>query len=478
MSPMKQRQIEIKITRLSSGGNGRGEYVPQKDQCIPVEVPFTLSGESVRTTLFKKSRRIAFGRLDEVLEPAPERISPKCSHFGSCGGCRWQHLSYANQLKWKQEKVVDCFESILTKEVAILPIVPCEEPWAYRNKMEYTFSNDAAGNSYLGLIIDSSRGKVLNLSECHLVNPWFTQALHVVREWWADTGLRAYFPRNNTGSLRTLTLREGMQTGDRLAMLTVSGVPEYALTKEHIDLFVSRLKESVTPSASAHLSIFIRIQQTAKGMPTQFYEMHLSGPDHIRETLTIAPLAGEKGRSIQFKVSPSAFFQPNSRQAERLYSTALQLASLPPEGVVYDLYCGTGTLGICMAPFVKRVIGIEISPESALDAKTNAAENGLNNVEILCGSVQEKLVEMSRSQHYPQPDFVVVDPPRMGLDKTAIEQLVRLSPPTIVYISCNPATQAENAAELLAHGYKIKAVQPVDQFPHTLHIENIVIFSK
>jgi 23S rRNA (uracil1939-C5)-methyltransferase len=210
-------------------------------------------------------------------------------------------------------------------------------------------------------------------------------------------------------------------------------------------------------------------------MPTNFYEMHLHGPDHIRETLQVACTSDEPPVNLTFKISPTAFFQPNTRQAEKLYSLAIQLTGLPERGVVYDLYCGTGTLGICAAHKAKHVIGIELSPEASLDARANATANAVGNVEILCGSVPDILDQLRREGGKHSPDLVMVDPPRAGLDPKAIRQLLDLRAPKILYISCNPVTQAENVIALVEAGYSIKVIQPVDQFPQTTHVENIVV---
>lgn len=219
----------------------------------------------------------------------------------------------------------------------------------------------------------------------------------------------------------------------------------------------------------------MRIQQIAKGRPTNFYEMLLYGPDHIRETLYL-PVEGQPPQPLHFRISPSAFFQPNTAQAERLYERALKLADLTSDSLVYDLYCGTGTLGICAAKHVKQVVGIELSPESVLDARENLKENGLSNVVIRAGDVGQVLANLAQEtkQH---PDVVMVDPPRAGLDPKAIEHVLALQAPKLIYISCNPATQAANLDPLLKGGYRLQAVQPVDQFPQTVHVENIVVLT-
>lgn len=475
----RARHIEAEIVHYSPRGNGVGYFERQDGTRCPVEVSFAIPGDKVRVLLLRKKRGLYQSAEEEVLEPAPSRIEPRCIHFGVCGGCRWQQISYAEQLKLKADGVRNCFGALLTPEVEFREIVPAEEPWRYRNKMEFSFSSDLAGNRYLGLMMDSGRGRVFHLSECHLCSPWFVKALDAVREWWREFELQAYHMHKDKGSLITLTLREGFRSGDRMVNLMVSGNPEYALKKHQMEALVAFLRAAVEPAdPEKKLSVFLTIKQAQKGNPTRFYEMLLYGADTIREVLYIKTNPAEEPVPLTFHVSPAAFFQPNTAQAEKLYALALRLAIIPKNGVVYDLYCGTGTMGICCAPRVSQVVGIELSPEAAHDARHNAKVNGLANVAILTGSVQEKLLEIREEELFPKPDLVMVDPPRAGLDPASIRHLIELSPPKILYVSCNPATQAENIKEFVQGGYRLQTVQPVDQFPHTVHVENIAVLTK
>lgn len=470
----RQQLIEVDIETFSKKGNGIGHFTRSDGSEWPVEVPFTIPGDKVQALLLRKKSGIYRSLLENIIKGSSDRIQPLCQHFSVCGGCRWQQISYDEQLKQKEKIVRHCFRDLLSDTVDFRNIIPCENPWNYRNKMEFSFSSDKENHQYLGMIMDSSRGKVFNLTECHLPNPWFAEAAQAVRVFWKKSGLEAYYGPKDRGSLRTLTLREGLRTGDRMVNLTVSGNPEYAPKKHHIDDFVRTLREAIElDDPDKHLSIFLTIQQIKKGQPTQFYEMHLYGEDHIREILHI-----KENHPLTFKISPAAFFQPNTAQAEQLYSHALTMTLIPPHGVVYDLYCGTGTLGICAAKRAKQVIGIELSPEAAYDARQNAKDNGVDNVTILTGAVHDKLREIRISGEYPLPDLVMVDPPRAGLGAEALKLLIKLDAPRILYISCNPVTQAENVKELIKAGYHLHALQPVDQFPHTVHIENIVLLTK
>lgn len=471
------RLAQLKITELSKNGLGKGDRVVQGGQTSQVEVPFSMPGDEVIVQLLKKKKGVVQGRALEWVQSAENRENPLCKHFGMCGGCRWQHISYQEQLKFKEDSIHRSFTPFIHEQTVIYPIIPCDPPWRYRNKMELSFSSDKNGKRYLGLILYGTRGHVFQMDECHLAGTWMVDAVHAVSKWWEGSGLEAYYGGGDRGSLRTLTLREGVRSGDRMAVVTVSGNPDYALNRKHIQGVVEALCTAIEPEEGGkRLSIFLRIQQICKGKPTVFYEMLLHGPDHIRETLHVETEPGEE-HTLHFRISPTAFFQPNTRQAERLYSRVIQLTKPPVGGVVYDLYCGTGTLGICMAKKARRVVGIELSPESALDARENVKLNGLSNVSIETGDVGEVLSALAQSSG-EKPDAVVVDPPRVGLDAKAIQHLLALKAPTITYVSCHPVTQAANLAIFIQEGYQLAALQPVDQFPQTVHIENIAVLKR
>ena len=237
---------------------------------------------------------------------------------------------------------------------------------------------------------------MLNLSECHLVSPWFVHMLGNVRTWWEQSGLQAY-RMNDTGTLRTITMREGKRTGDKLVMLTVSGNPAYALHQSQLKSFIETVKSSIPEEQWPRLSIFLRVHQIHKGSPTQFFEMHLHGPDHILEKMH---LSLDKPVELTFKISPTSFFQPNTFQAEKLYSEALKMVQFPKKHV-FDLYAGTATLGMAMAARAEKVTAIEINPHACFDAGSNKELNQLSNLEILCGDVGKKLEELRKGDFIP-----------------------------------------------------------------------------
>jgi 23S rRNA (uracil1939-C5)-methyltransferase len=428
-----------------------------------IEVAHAIPGDRVRVELRRKRDRVQKGRLLELLSPSKDRIEARCGHASLCGGCCWQTMAYPAQIAHKEERIRRSFCDLIHPGVDVRPIIPCDEPWAYRNKMEFSFSENRVPTRFLGLMIAHAEPYVFNVERCHIAPEWMSECLSRVRTWWEASGLPAYYPPLDRGTLRYLTLREGVRTNQKMAVLNVSGNPDFAPPKEQLLRFVDAVGEGI--------SIFVRIHQTKKGVPTRFYEMHLAGADHIEEILELAD------GPLHFKISPSSFFQPNTIQAEKLYQAAISMLG-EDHPVVYDLYCGTGTLGMAAAPRARLVVGIELSPEAVLDAEENAKRNHLSNIQFYQGDVGSNLTRFLAESAIPRPDAVIVDPPRAGLDELALHQLKILSPKKIVYVSCNPATQSENIRDLVQAGYVLRCLQGVDQFPHTAHIENVALLTR
>ena len=304
--------VHIKSFNKKGWGVGASASLPN----AVIEVIGALPTEEVLVTLGRKKRGQCRGALREVVVPSSSRVPARCIHVPQCGGCVWQQIDYDQQLKLKQAKLAQVFGSLCSDDL-MQPIIRCESPWRYRNKMEFSFSENKAGEHFLGLVIGGSRGHVLNLSECHLVSPWFVDVLANVRSWWKESALKAY-RLDDSGTLRTLVVREGKRTGDKLIMLTVSGNPAYAPKEAEIKSF----KEAVVSGLDGdRVSVYLRIQQATKGSPTQFFEIHLCGPDHLLEKCHVDD--GE----FTFKISPSSFFQPNTVQAEKLYAAARSMIS-------------------------------------------------------------------------------------------------------------------------------------------------------
>jgi 23S rRNA (uracil1939-C5)-methyltransferase len=448
--------LEVPIQSFSKKGFGVA-LLPQGKE---IEVAHSVPGDTVRIEWRKKRHGIQKGRLLEVVDPSKSRTTPRCSHASICGGCTWQQMSYSAQLQEKMRRVEKAFDN----KYPALPILPCSEPFGYRNKMEFTFSQNGAGTRFLGLGIAQASPYVFNLTECQISSPWFADAVSSLRKWWEESSLSAYYPPKDSGTLRYLTLREAMRTGQKMAVLNISGHPDFAPSRSDLLGFVDAIQK-----VAEGASIFIRIHQAIKGRPTQFFEMHLSGPDHIIEDLYL-----NEG-ILSFKISPSSFFQPNTFQAEKLYDAALSMLGLEKPSIIYDLYCGTGALGMAASKRAEQVVGIELSPEAVLDANENLKRNGIGNVIVHQGDAGQTIARLMEDPGFVRPDAILVDPPRAGLDANALGHLKNLLPKTIVYISCNPLTQAANIEELIQAGYQVKRLQPVDQFPHTPHIENIAL---
>ncbi len=382
-----------------------------------------------------------------------------CDHYPVCGGCSLQHISCIDQAKEKENLLLALFSPWKER---FLPFIPAKTTQAYRNKMEFSFSQDRKGEQFLGLIAKKSRGKVLNLRNCHIAPLWMVALCKEIREWWGrHPYLQAYHFRSGKGCLRTLTTRYFPYTGEKMVILTITPCIEGGMTNKEIETLKTVCKKE------PNLSVYLRLQQTIKGQPTRFYEIHLQGPEYIHEKLTLQ----EKQRI--FRLSPSAFFQPNTEQAEIVYNTALSFAHIDEESHVLDLYAGIGVLGLAIAHRVKKVISIEQNPYAIFDAKLNAELNQINNIEFLQGDVEDVL---PLYKDVP-PHLVIVDPPRVGLSKKALDSLLLLQAEQILYISCNPLTQLENL-QLLLPLYEVVAIQGIDQFPHTKHVENILFLKK
>ncbi len=459
---MDSKQIELSIKDFSPRGFGVASS-PDASRTTKIEVAHSIPGDRVLVELRRRSKRVQKGRLLELLSPSADRVEPRCAHATMCGGCCWQSMSYDAQIRHKQQRIFESFGDLIKDDVEIRAMIPCSDPWAYRNKMEFSFSENRAGDKYLGLMIAHAEPYVFNVERCHIAPLWMSECLSRVRSWWEASGIQAYHPPKDTGTLRYLTLRESVRTGQKMAVLNVSGNPEYAPSKEQVELFKKAVGEGV--------GIFLRIHQAMKGTPTRFYEMHLAGTDHIEEELRL------KEGPLRFKISPASFFQPNTLQAEKLYDAAMDFLGVGQE-LVYDLFCGTGTLGMAAARKSKRVIGIELSPEAVLDAQENAKKNQLENIEFHQGDAAKILTRLLASPDFKRPDVAIVDPPRAGLGEQALHQIKTLSPQKILYVSCNPITQADDIRSLREAGYRLIALQAVDQFPHTAHIENIALLSK
>lgn len=386
--------------------------------------------------------------LEDLLKKSEDRVEARCKHFTSCGGCSLQHVSYQRQLQEKENIVKNLFSGHKVDS-----IVGMDDPWRYRGKMEYTFSQNKAGEKFLGLIKPKSRGFVENLTECHITHEWYTKILEKVRQFWMNEQLLAYNLHSNTGSLQTLTVRKSAYTGSKMVILTVSGNADFALSKDQMDSFVKAVDDDTC-------SIFLQIKCISKGTPTRFYEMHLSGPAYFEE----------KVLDTTFRLSPKAFFQPNPIMAEKFFAAIKESLALTGKEKILDLFSGVGTISMLLSKHADHIVAVEIGKEAVCDARENIERLEIDNIEMYADDVSN-FIE-TRGEHFI-PDIVVIDPPRIGMGKVAINFLEKLKPSKIAYLSCNPVTQKEDIEKLPS--YKITSIRPFDQFPHTPHLENLII---
>lgn len=441
----EENQEIVTIKSLNKKGFGTSEDVKGNILgAIPGE-------KATLKKIFGKHKRALYV-LEDIIEKSDDRITPKCKHFGSCGGCSFQHISYQKQLAIKKEKIEELFTD---SSVSVSPIVGMDDPFYYRGKMEYTFSQNKEKEKFLGLKKPKSPIMVENLEECYLTDPWFTDVLQKVRTFWQESDLLAYNCKNDKGSLQTLTVRKSLKADSKMIMLTVSGNSDYSLTKQQIRDFQQAIGDE-------ECTIFIQIKCISKGVPTRFYEMQVQGKGYLEEKI---------GDTL-FTMSPKAFFQPNPIIAEKFFTAIREKLALTKEDSVLDLFSGIGTIGILLSPFVKHVVSVEMGKEAVLDARENIERLELENIEVYSDDVSNFL--SSYGSNY-SPDVVVIDPPRVGIGKVAIDFIETVKPKKIAYLSCNPSSQKEDIEQL--HSYRIESITPFDQFPHTPHVENLVILS-
>jgi 23S rRNA (uracil1939-C5)-methyltransferase len=454
----KTVEVELVIDSLSPEGRGLASYQKPSGSRALVEVPLALPGDRIRANIRTKARRRQKGRMVELLAASLDRVSAPCPHSERCGGCRFQQMNYRAQLEHKMAEISRLFSGYA---VPIAPILPCEPHWHQRNKMEFTFSQGRDGKRLLGLHGLAGKGEVVDLTDCHTVSPWMMEALGAVRGWWAETLLPPFWAPRGTGLLRTLTLRHSERTEDRLALLTVAGGGE--------QLFGEHSKKTLADYLPG-CSLVVRYQQAVRGSPTRFAQEVVSGTGFVHEKVEV------NGHSLLFRVSPTAFFQPCTQQAEQIFSQCLALAPLTGTTRVLDLCCGTGPLGLIAGLISRHVVGVDIDGNAVADARHNAGLNDLTHVRFENADITTCHFEEFFSGAFPE--VIMLDPPRAGLAGPAIAQLAKGQAERIIYVSCNPASQVEDIRALVEAGYALLQLQPIDQFPHTPHIENIALLSR
>jgi 23S rRNA (uracil1939-C5)-methyltransferase len=460
MPPRTGDIVELEVTSLAYGGQG----VARLDEFV-VFVRGAVPGDRVRAKVAKRKRNHAEARIVEILRPSPRRIVPVCEHTEECGGCEWQTLSYEAQLEFKTRQVTDSLERIGHLEgYELEPIRGMGHPWRYRNKMEFSFGNDADGTLVLGLHRRGSWREIVETKGCLLASERMMQARTAVVDACRALGLPAYSRTGEGGLLRHLVIREARSSGDLLLNLYVS-----ARFEQESDL-LERVLEGCECT-----SFGVTVNPTPTDAAIGDGPHMLLGPPYLRESLA----------GVELFVPATAFLQTNSVMCEVLYERALAFAE--PDGArpAVDLYCGIGSLTLPLALRARHAHGIEIQEEAILAARENAAHNGIFNADFHVGDVRPLLkspphptLDAERARESERPSTVIVDPPRAGMARKALQRAAALGAERFVYVSCNPTTLAGNGAELNELGYRLERVAPVDMFPQTHHIETVALFTR
>ena len=463
---MKKGDIirDLHITDIASDGKALGKVDGQV-----VFVPGLVPGDVADVQLYRKRRRYAEGRLMELKKESPDRISPRCEHFGTCGGCKWQNMTYEAQLRFKENHVRENLRKLSHVELTDLnTILPSEEQYDYRNKLEFTFSNKrwltdkevSSGVEFdsrhaLGFHVPGMFDKVVDLSECHLQGKVSNEIREYVRKRSVELNIPYFDIREQSGVLRNLTIRTTTRD-ETMFLLSV-----YSVTDE-----VRTLLDEVRARFPS-LTSLMYVVNSKKNDSIFDLEVQLhSGQAYITE----------KMMDLKYRIGPKSFYQTNSRQAEKLYRVVSGMASLKGDELVYDLYTGTGTIANYLAGSCRAVVGVEYIEEAVEDARQNASLNNIENSTFFSGDLKDVL-SADFFQTHGQPSVIVTDPPRAGMHEDVTRAMASSGAETIVYVSCNSASQARDLG-ILDQNYKVVEVQPVDMFPQTAHVENVVKLQK
>jgi len=461
----KRKELPVVENVEITGVAAEGKSIARVDDMV-VFIPYGAPGDVVNIKLDKKKRSYAEAHIVDMLKPSPDRVAPVCEHFGVCGGCKWQHIPYESQLRYKRDQVVDALTRIAKVEIPdVNPTLGSKETFCYRNKLEYTFSckcwitfedlrsgREIADRNALGFHIPGAFDKVLDIKKCWLQDDLSNRIRLFVRQYALAKGYEFYDIKAQQGLMRTLMVRIA-STGE-VMLIVVFARPE----QEKIDDLMGAIAAEFPEITSLLYVVNQKVNDTIADQEVITYR----GRDYINEEM----------EGLQFRIGPKSFYQTNSLQAYELYKVARRMACLKPDDLVYDLYTGTGTIANFVARQVKKVVGIEYVPEAIADAKLNSEVNGIDNTIFFAGDMKDVLTDGFIAEH-GRPDVMIIDPPRAGMHEDVVNVILNARPERIVYVSCNPATQARDLA-LMDSLYRVEEVQPVDMFPHTHHVENVV----
>ena len=477
--------LDLEITKYAAEGKGiakinrniikpaqDGEHTDQNDNYV-VFVQGAYPGDKVTAQLRKIKKSYAEAVTVKIISPSKDRVEPRCKYFGTCGGCKQQDLNYKTQLKFKQELVRETFEHIAgLKDFDFEEIIPSGNNFYYRNKMEFSFAdrrwltkkeisseNVTDKDFALGLHIPRIFDKVLDINECFLQSEISNEILNFTRRFFKEKKASIYSTKTHTGYLRNLVIRQS-QNKDDLMVNLVTSEEDDALMKEYASELLKTIPQITT--------IINNINTKKASVAIGDYEKVFHGEGFIYDKIG----------SYDFRISANSFFQTNTLQAENLYKTAMEFAELKGDEIVYDLYSGAGTIAIYVSGKSKKVIGFESIRSALKDSAENALLNKVENVQFAEANLFKSFLPIVEQNNIPNPDVIIIDPPRSGMHKTTVDDIIQLNPDKIVYVSCNPATQARDIKLMVEAGYKLKKMKPVDMFPHTYHIENVALLVK
>lgn len=485
-SKMKTKKgdiVELKIEKYAFEGKGiakvsKNELLGLTDEegnekNYVVFVHGTYPGDTVKARLTKIKKSYAEAVAVEILTPSENRINARCKYFGVCGGCKQQDLSYSKQLEYKQKQVEEIFDKLGgLKNFSIDSIIPSENIFFYRNKMEFSFSDkrwltkqeisssDELNRDFaLGLHIPKIYDKVLDIDECFLQSEVSNKILNFTRTFFMSKNTSVYSTKTHTGFLRNLVIRQSFHNKDLMVNL---------VTFEEDDLLLKEYADELVKKYPSVTTVVNNISKKLSSVAIGDYEKVIYGSGFIYDKIG----------NYNFRISANSFFQTNTLQAEKLYQTALDYAELTGNEIVYDLYSGAGTIAIFISDKAKQVYAFESVESAIADAHINAELNKIENVKFFAADLYKSFLPIAEKSKIPKPDVMIIDPPRSGMHTNTVDDVIKLAPGKIVYVSCNPTTQVRDIKLMVEAGYKLEKIRPVDMFPQTYHIENVALLKK
>lgn len=450
--PLERGQVvSVAVDGLGHSGEGVGRC-----QGLTVFVPGAVPGDLVEATISDVKKNYARAALRQVVKASPHRVAPPCPVVGECGGCPLQQIAYPAQLELKRQQVVDALCRLgKLEDVPVHPTLGMETPWHYRNKAQFPVGS-GGGRVIAGFFAPGTH-RIVDIEQCEIQHPLGIQIMQVVKDLAQRCHVPIYDERTHKGVLRHVLVRVGRHTGEAMAVLVTNG-PAFPKGK--------RIAAELLERVPALVSVVQNINPERTNVVLGRENRVLAGRDHIIDKIG----------DLSFAISPVSFFQVNPVQTEVLYGKALEYADLTGGETVLDIYCGIGTISLFLARQAREVIGIEVVPPAVENARENAERNGIRNVRFICGDAAQEMPALAREG--VRADVIVVDPPRKGCDRSVLEAMAAVGPKRIVYVSCNPASLARDLAILAELGYRTVEAQPVDMFPHTAHVETVVLMSR